>query len=82
MRVDWEIGYEGSGIEGRIPGSSLEGIVMENYDTTPMSWYANVHFLGNNGSWDNAINKSDSSLLEILNWVEEELKFRASQDDF
>ena len=72
MRIEWEIEYEGAGIGARIPGTNLEGIVMENWETTPMSWDANVHeYQKVIGGWENPSRKTHVSLPEIIAWVEE-----------
>ena len=71
MRVDWYFGEDiggGGYASAYIKGTNLQATI---YDTIDEDKHE---------AWiDNKKIKADNSLLELMNWVEEELKFRASR---
>ena len=72
MRVNWYFGEDiggGGYAQAYIEDTHLEATI---YDTQ----YENIH-----EAWIDATKiKTDNSLLELMNWVEEELKFRWSHE--
>lgn len=79
MRVEWRIksmGLEGWGnLEGTVVGRSERARIFHR-DHEPL-FIAEIEEFTNLG-WRFLADKEDASLVEVLHWVEDELKFRAS----